>query len=169
MLPTARDAYLETQILTATPQRLRLMLIDGAMRKINAAIAAFENGDEQKAITDIGQCRDIVAELIAGIDPEQTPVAKQVLAVYAFLYSTLVDAQFGRKASLLPEALRVLAEEQKTWQAVCEQMPERLTPIVHGSHEGEELAPQRVAETWSAGYSSSPSVQQRESAFSLDA
>ena len=45
MLPTPRDAYLETQVLTATPQRLRLMLIEGAIRKITAAQAAHEAGD----------------------------------------------------------------------------------------------------------------------------
>lgn len=169
MLPTPRDAYLETQILTATPQRLRLMLIDGAIRKINAATAAFENGDAQKASAELSHCRDIVTELIAGIDPEQTPVARQVLSVYMFLYSTLVDAQFGHNASLLPEILRVLAEERETWRAVCEKMPEKPTPVVHGSHKGEELAPQRVAESWSAGYVASPSMHEHESAFSLDA
>lgn len=34
MLSSTSDAYLETQVLTATPQHLRLMLIEGAIRHI---------------------------------------------------------------------------------------------------------------------------------------
>jgi len=170
MLPTPRDAYLETQILTATPQRLRLMLIEGAIRKVTAAQAAQDTGDWQKASTDLGQCRDIVAELIAGIDPEQTPVAKQVLGVYMFIYSTLVEAQFGRDGNRLLDIIRVLEEERQTWRALCEQMPDRPVPASNPTHNTEELAPQRVAESWSAGYVPAPNMHRhRESAFTLDA
>src|SRR5262245_48590612 len=137
MLPTPRDAYLETQVLTATPQRLRLMLIEGAIRKVTAAQAAFDTGDWPKASADLGHCRDIVTELIAGIDPEQTPVAKQILSVYMFLYSALVESQFGRDAGNLKDILRVLEEERQTWRAVCEQMPDRPVPAVNSSNTSE--------------------------------
>ena len=170
MLPTPRDAYVETQILTATPQRLRLMLIEAAIRKVTAAQAAHDAGDWLKASTDLGHCRDIVTELISGIDPDQTPVAKQILGVYMFLYSTLVESEFGRDASRLSDILRVLEEERQTWRAVCEQMPDRPVPAANSSHNSEELAPQRVAETFAPGYAPTFSnPHRRESAFSLDA
>src|SRR5689334_7903934 len=102
MLPTPRDAYLETQVLTATPQRLRLMLIEGAIRKITAAQAAYDAGDWLKACADLGHCRDIVSELMSGINPEQTPVARQIMGVYMFLYSTIIESEFGRDGSRLP-------------------------------------------------------------------
>jgi flagellar protein FliS len=170
MLPTPRDAYLETQILTATPQRLRLMLIEGAMRKVTAAQAAYDAGDWLKASTDLGHCRDIVSELIAGIDPEQTPVARQILGVYMFIYSTLVESEFARDGNRLSDILRVLEEERQTWRALCEQMPDRPTPAANPAHQSEELAPQRVAESWSAGYVPTPNMHShRESAFTLEA
>jgi flagellar protein FliS len=170
MLPSTRDAYLETQILTATPQRLRLMLIEGTIRKLTAAKTAYDEGDWQKAAADLSHCRDIITELIAGIDPEQNPVAKQILSVYMFLYSTLVEAQFGRDGSRLDDILRVLEEERQTWRTVCETMPDRPAPAANPTHETEELAPQRVAESWSAGYAPVPNMHRhRESAFTLDA
>src|SRR5215831_15801922 len=107
MLPTARDAYLETQILTATPQRLRLMLIEGAIRKVMAAQAANDAGNWEKASADLSYCRDIVTELIAGVDPGQTALGKEILSVYMFVYTTLVEAQFGRDGSQLVNILRV--------------------------------------------------------------
>jgi flagellar protein FliS len=169
MLPTTRDAYLETQILTATPQRLRLMLIEGAIRKITLAKMAYDEGDLEKASADLSHCRDIITELIAGIDPDQTPVAKQIMPVYMFLYSTLVDAQFGHDHSRLDDILRVLEEERRTWREVCEKMPDRPTPAVDSTHKNEELAPHRVADNWSTGYAPAPNLHRRESAFTLDA
>jgi flagellar protein FliS len=142
MSSSPRDAYLETQVLTATPQRLRLMLIEGAIRRLRAAQAAWQAGNLPEGIEAVGHCRDIVTELIAGIRPEQTPAAKQILGVYMFIYSTLVEAQLTRDETRLRDVIRVLDEERITWQTVCEQMPE--APIA--ARPKEELAPQRVAD-----------------------
>jgi flagellar protein FliS len=87
METSARDSYFETQILTATPQRLRLMLIDAALRRARAAIEAWQAGSDQDANRDIGRCREIVTELIAGIEPDRSPLAMLVLCIYLFLFS----------------------------------------------------------------------------------
>jgi len=68
-----------------------------------------------------------------------------------FLLTTIVEAQFAQDTQRLKDIIRVLEEERKTWQAVCEQMPER--PLAASSAQSvEELAPQRVTEAWSPGY-----------------
>ena len=144
-----RDAYLETQIVTATPQRLRLMLIDEAIRRIRAAQAADDGGRKEDATTILGRCREILTELMAGVEPDRSPLAKRVLGVYVFLFSTLVEVQFGGDFGRLADMLRVLEEERLTWQAICEQMPHR--PAMNAAP-AEELAPQRVAGEWSSGY-----------------
>jgi flagellar protein FliS len=165
---SARDTYFETQVATATPQRLRLMLIEGALRQARVAQGAWRSGDVPAGLQAITHCRDIVSELIAGIQPEQTPVAKQVLGIYMFLFSTLVEAQFARDSDRLSDIIRVLEEERQTWQAVCEQMPDR--PIAAAAST-EELAPQRVSDAWTPGYGLAPphSRKQTSSAFSIDA
>ena len=165
---STRDSYLETQILTATPQRLRLMLIEGALRRARAAQAAWQADNVADGIKAIGQCRDIMTELIAGIQPDQTPVAKQVLGIYMFLFSALVEAQFARDVNRLSDIIRVLEEERQTWIAVCEQMPER--PIA-ASAPAEEVAPLQVTDAWTPGYGvATPSMRKRPtSAFSIEA
>jgi len=166
MSASPRDAYLETQILTSTPQRLRLMLIEGAIRRLRAAQAAWRDGKMTEGLEAVGQCRDIVTELIAGIRPEETPAAKQILGVYMFIYSTLVEAQLTRDAARLRDVIRVLDEERTTWQAVCEQMPE--APVA--ARPKEELAPQRVADH-ATGYGPPPPISRDLSrpAFSIEA
>ena len=155
-----RDHYLETQILTATPQRLRLMLIEGAIRQARAAQTAWEANNAADGLEAVGRCRNIVSELIAGIRPELTPEAKQVLGVYMFLFSTLVEAQLGRDAQRLADVVRVLEEERLTWQQLCQQMPE---PPPAAAPAAEELAPQRVAGTWKPGYGPTPKLATHES------
>jgi flagellar protein FliS len=148
---SARDAYLETQIITATPQRLRLMLIEGALRRSRVAQDAWAAGRIEEGKAAAGHCREIIGELIAGVSPEQSPLAGQTLGVYMFLLTTLVEAQFAHDTQRLSDIIRVLEEERKTWQAVCEQMPER--PVAAASSQAvEELAPQRVGEGWTPGY-----------------
>jgi flagellar protein FliS len=145
---SATDKYLETQVTTATPQRLRLMLIEGAQRRVHAAHAAWQAGQIAEGVAAVEHCRNIVAELIAGIHPDQTPTAKQVLGMYLFLLSALTEAQFTHDSHRLSDVARVLDEERQTWLAVCEQMPDR---VVAKAATAEEVAPQRVAEGWAGG------------------
>ena len=154
MNATIRDQYLETQVNTATPQRLRLMLIEEALRQIRAGQAAFEVDTFDEGAAAIGHAREIIAELIGGIHPDETPLARQVLGIYLFLFSTLAEAQFSKDKQRLGEALKVLEEERQTWQAVCEQMPER--PVAASSSaRAEEIAPQHVPHAFRGGYEQS--------------
>jgi len=170
MNPSAREAYLSTQVLTATPQRLKLMLIEGAIRQARAAQAAWQAGNMSQGLDAISYCRGIVSELIAGIQPEQTDVARQALGIYMFLFSTLVEAQLARDGARLNDVIRVLEEERQTWQMLCEQMPER--PVAEAAPSAaEELAPQRVADAWTPGYVPAPVSRggSAASAFSIEA
>ena len=172
MNATIRDAYLETRITTATPQRLRLMLIEDALRRIRAAQTSLEAEQFDDGIAAIRHSREIIAELIGGIHPDDTPLAKQVLGIYLFLFSALAEAQFSRDGQRLSEVIRVLEEEQLTWQAVCEQMPDR--PVATSSPiSGEEIAPQTVPHAFRGGGYEQTATSARPSAsaaaFSIEA
>jgi flagellar protein FliS len=143
------DAYLETQIATATPQRLRLMLIEAALRRARAAQEAWRAENVNDGAEAVSHCRNIISELISGIQPDQSRLAKQILGVYMFLFSTLVEAHLSRDADRLTDIIRVLEEERQTWQAVCEEITDRPVASVMPA---EEVAPQRVAEAWTPGY-----------------
>ena len=139
-----RDLYLETEVTTATPQRLRLMLIEEALRQCRAAEQATAQGDRPAAALATTRCRNLVSELLASIRPEQGPVAAQVLRIYLFLYSTLVEIEFAGDYRHLAKVVRVLEEEQLTWLTICQQSPDR-PPQTVSIDAAEELAPARVA------------------------
>jgi flagellar protein FliS len=162
------DSYLETQVLTATPQRLRLMLIEEALRRVRAADEAWAAGRAAEGSIAISRTRDVVSELIAGIHPDETPIAKQVLGIYLYLFSTLTEAGLSADRNRLTDISRVLEEERQTWQDVCQQMPERAAAIATA----EELAPSIVAPHWSPSYTAGASQAapaSQAASFSIDA
>ena len=129
MLQNSRDAYLETQISTATPQKLRLMLIDGGIRFARLGQVALQENRPDDAFEHITRCRSIVSELLAGIRIDQSELTRQVAAIYAFLFRLLTEANADRDPSRLEQVIRVLEEDRETWAVVCEQMPEAPTEM----------------------------------------
>jgi flagellar protein FliS len=135
--------YLETQVTTATPQRLRLMLIEEALRQARAVQDLWSQGEVAEGSATVARCREVISELISGIHPDQTAVAKRVLGLYLFLFSSLTEAQLTRDTHQLAGVIRVLEEERETWQEVCRTLPDRQVadPALAPK---EELAPHRV-------------------------
>lgn len=119
-----RFVYLETQIATATPQKLRLMLIEGAIRHANAALEHWEQGRNEDGLASITRCRAIAAELLEGVRNDGTELTQRVIAIYTFLFETLHEAEFQRDVTRLADVLKVLQEERITWKQVCQDHPE---------------------------------------------
>ena len=102
MNPAARDEYLSTEVLTASPQKLQLMLIDAAIRAASQAQSLW-TGERTEAVTRaILRCQALVAQLIAGLVPNhESPLVRRVIAVYEFVHRTLVAAHQKRDPSRL--------------------------------------------------------------------
>lgn len=147
---SAPDAYLETQVNTATPQRLRLMLIEAALRHLRTVQPAWTEGRKGDACEALIRSRDIVTELLSGIKPDSTPLVQQTLGIYVFLFSAITEVQQSRDAHQLAGIIRVLEEERETWHEVCLAVPHRVVPDQTSSTE--ELAPQRVGATFEPSY-----------------
>lgn len=120
------QSYLESQIRTATPQRLRKMLIDGAIR---FAVKVRQDWHENKydiALTSVERLRMILDELFSSIKGESS-IAMQTKSIYAFLMQQLIKAQATKDVTSLNEMIEILKIEQQTWELVCQKQPEALT------------------------------------------
>ena len=123
MHPTALDAYVEAQVLTATPQKLRLLLVEGAIRFARQTLRCWEQEKEQEALDALMRCRAIVSELLSSIRVDQSPLTRRVAAIYVFLFQTLMEAQLQHDRPRVERAIEVLEVERETWRQVCETMP----------------------------------------------
>ena len=66
----AVDDYLETQVLTAAPHRLHLMVVDGAMRFTRQGLAAMREARWEAMGQAFRRARDCVTEMVGGVKPE---------------------------------------------------------------------------------------------------
>jgi flagellar protein FliS len=116
----AREQYLSSQVFTATPERLHLMLIDGAIRFSRQLRDALAAGDLEAA-TDVGErCRNVLSEMLLCVQRDGNEAAKRVRSIYAFLLREVAEAQLRRESGRLDGVLDVLAIERDTWTEVCE-------------------------------------------------
>jgi flagellar protein FliS len=133
MQPIIRDEYLVTEVMTAPPQKLQLMLIDAVLRFAAVAKEHWQAGDNEAAGEALLRCQQITSEIMAGIRPEaDRALAGKVSGIYAFVFRALVAAHLRRDAHKLDEAIAVLEIERETWQTLCSRLGD--APAVPAMH-----------------------------------
>ncbi len=125
--------YLETEVMTAAPQKLHLMLIDAAIRQINATREHWKSDNHEEAVESLIHSQRILTEMLCGLNPKQDKdLTSKVAAVYLFVFRTLQDAQAEKSEEKLQEAISVLEIERETWQKVCMELgTKRAAPAPH--------------------------------------
>ncbi len=160
MPQSARNSYLETQVLTATPQKLRLMLIEGAIRFARRAQSAWDD-NRNEALESLRRCRSIVSELLAAVQPDESELPRLVAGVYVFLFQALTVAQSTGDRRKLDDVLRILDIERETWRQLCNELPD--SPAASRESQSEVTAAGEPA------ISLDPTSEHTSSSISLDA
>ena len=120
----ARDNYLSTEVLTATPQKLHLMLVEAAIRFTQRGRLLWQTGEDAAACESLVRAQNIVSQLMAGLNYESDcEVVPRLAGVYQFVFRTLLDANLRRNEQKIDDAIRVLEVERETWRQVCEKFP----------------------------------------------
>lgn len=117
-----QSQYLESKVLTAPPQRLHLMLIEGAIRFGRQAEDALRQGDQVGAAAPLLRVIDILGELVAGVREKKSELNTKVADLYLFLFRRATEAKIYGHAAPLAEVLRLLEFERQTWQIVCDKL-----------------------------------------------
>lgn len=115
--------YLATEVLTSPPQKLQLLLLEGALRHIHRTESCWQAGQVEEGYQSLEKARAIVGELLAGVRPERWPeVAPRVAAVYRFVYLLLAEVGLTQSVERLRQAARILEVDRDTWRQVCQQL-----------------------------------------------
>lgn len=117
----ATRAYTESSVLTAPPERLVVMLYDGAARFLGRAAATIRAGDAGAAGEPLGRAQAILHELLATLDPSAGEIAEQLQSIYLFCERTLVEAQLQRDADKVDQVAALLAELRDAWAQLADQ------------------------------------------------
>lgn len=112
----ASQEYLKNAVMTAGPEQLHLMLLDGAIRFASRGVDAVTGGDIEGSFVALERAQRIVLELSNGLRREPNPaLVDQMSALYNFIYRRLVDANMNRDATAAEESLRILRHQRETW------------------------------------------------------
>ena len=113
----AANEYMRTKILTASPQELRLLLYDGAIKFAGKARQAVEDEDIEESYNCLMRAQKIVLELSTSLNHDvDRELCQKLSALYNYIYRLLVDANLHKTAKPLDEALHLLEYEKQTWQ-----------------------------------------------------
>ena len=123
-----RQNYLQAEVHTATPQKVRLMLIEAAIKNIHRTKKAWEEERFEAGFESLSLAQDIVAELLSSLDKEGNPeLAGKIASIYVFIFRCLAEAGMSHDQKKMDDALRVLNSERETWRQVCEKFGSKMT------------------------------------------
>lgn len=113
--------YQKQQIETASPERILIMLYNGAINFLKKAKIHFANGEKIEAHNNILSAEKIITEFMTTLDMELGgDLAKNLYALYDYLYNKLVEANMKNKPENLDEVLGHLEKLRDTWNTAIE-------------------------------------------------
>ncbi|HRQ72061.1 MAG TPA: flagellar export chaperone FliS [Phycisphaerales bacterium] len=145
--PSAAATYLRTRVMTARPEELRMMLLDGALRFARQGREGLERRDYEASFTGLSQCQDIVMELATSIRADQDrALAERVRGLYLFLYQELVQASVERDIDRVDGVIRLLEYERETWAMLLAKLAaERSGQAAHKAEAAVEAAARSIS------------------------
>ncbi len=114
-LPDPYQQYRSTQVQTATPERLVVMLYDGALANAEQGIKALEVKDWEKAHRLIGKAQEMVVELMAALNLDTGEIARNLYKIYEYVRGRLVEANVRKEPAPLREVITLLGELKEAW------------------------------------------------------
>ncbi len=131
------NPYLQQEVLSASPVRLRWMLISQAVELCRVVEGFWKNGEHAPGDQWLLRVRDILGELLAGVTCGN-PVSRQVSDFYLFLLKLVSDVEQSRDVEKLTTLKELLVLEAETWQLVYQKTiadsnPAAITPNGSGA------------------------------------
>jgi flagellar protein FliS len=115
----ARRQYVTAAVTTATPEKLVVLLYDGALQALSRAEHALATGRPQAAGPALGKALAIVWELRASLDWEQGgDIAKNLGSLYGFVSDRIIKANVEQVKEPIGEARSVLAKLKEGWDGI---------------------------------------------------
>jgi flagellar protein FliS len=139
------DSYLSTQVLTASPYRLHLMVLEGAIQFGGLAVESLEANDRESAHLALSRSRDFVTELIGGLSDKFDPLlTTRMKQLFFAAYIHLAEGERDQDASRVIAALAILNAHHETWL----ELGRHLKPIT--ANDSVAAKPSGEARAWSA-------------------
>ena len=113
--------YQTSNITTATPEKLMILLFDGALQFLQKAKTAISENNLQERAKNIEGARKIIRELMRTIDLENgNDVAKRLFKLYNKMAMNLIKANIQRNAAKIDEVIEDISNIRWGFQKAIE-------------------------------------------------
>ena len=113
--------YQASNVNTATPEKLMIMMFDGALQFLQKAKTAIAEGNLKERSTNIDGARKIIRELMRTIDLENgNDVSKQLFKLYNRMAMNLIKANVQRNAALIDTVIEDISNIRWGFQKAIE-------------------------------------------------
>ncbi len=109
------NTYKQTSVETASPERLVIMLYDGALKFLRIAREAVENRNIEEANRYICKTQDIINEFIVSLDMNTGEIAINLRNIYDFWNRMLIEANIKKDPVLIEKVMEQVQEMRDTW------------------------------------------------------
>ncbi len=130
MSTAVANPYLRTKILTASPEELRMMLYDGAIKFCRQGRDGLAAKQFEQAYNGLTRAQKIMLELSTSLSSDLDPdLHGKLSGLYTYIYRLLVDATLDRNVEKIDEAIGLIEYEKETWKLVMQQIATRGQPL----------------------------------------
>lgn len=116
---TAKLAYAEASIMTASPERLVVMLYDGAIRFLTQAAAGLRAGQRSVAREKLRRAQAIIDELTRTLDMRQGDIALNLRSIYSFCSRHMIESTLNAAPEGYEKVAELLAGLRESWDAIA--------------------------------------------------
>ena len=117
MVNNSYQQYKNTQIETASQEKLLLMLYDGAIKFTKQAIKGIKEENYELKNNALNRVQAILSEFQATLDHDQDPeLTANLDALYDYMNRRLIEGNVENNTDPIKEVLDMLKELRETWQ-----------------------------------------------------
>ncbi len=116
------NPYLQQEVMSASPARLRWMLINRAHELTGLVGQMWSNNEFAQSQQWFLRIRDILGELLDGVKDANHPLSNPISDFYIYLLQMTFEVENQRNSSRLKLLGELLAIESETWRMVLEKV-----------------------------------------------
>ena len=111
----SHNMYLESEVMSATPAKLVIMLYDGAINFLKRLDNIDYSRDIELKTYNINKAYAIISELLITLNMEHKAISEPLFALYTYMQSRLVEANMQNNSEYVREVIRLLTGLRESW------------------------------------------------------
>ena len=112
--------YQEIEIQTSSPEKLVLLLYDGAIKFLNQAILKIEEKNVEESHQLLIKVQKIIRELMCSLNLETGKLAANWYNLYDYMYERVVEANLNKDIEPIQEVLELINPLREAWAQIIE-------------------------------------------------